>query len=83
MVPVDEAFSSFLVEFPGLELGESKDRDSQLPLRLSVSLQRDLFTPAEGGYGDQTSPANLGVTAKNCNRITAASKLNYRSSNKK
>lgn len=44
MVPVDEAFSSFLVEFPGLELGESKDRDSQLPLRLSVSLQRDLFT---------------------------------------
>lgn len=45
MVPVDEAFSSFLVEFPGLELGESKDRDSQLPLRLSVSLQRDLFTP--------------------------------------
>lgn len=59
---------------PGLELGESRDRDSQLPPRLSVSLQRDLFTPTEGRHGDQTPPANLGVTAENRNWITAAFK---------
>lgn len=45
---------------PGLELGESRDRDSQLPPRLSVSLQRDLFVPAGDGHGDQPSPALLG-----------------------
>lgn len=50
----------FLQLSPGLELGESRDRDSQLPPRLSVSLQRDLFAPVEGGYDDRPSQALSG-----------------------
>lgn len=63
-MPISSFWGNIRQEFlqfsPGLEVGESRDRDSQLPPRLSVSLQRDLFTPAEGGYGDRPSRALLG-----------------------